>query len=86
MINVTGKAEQLVDSTGDINQEKSLYTDTPVVHQYLKELNQKTFGQDRESITNQSPLVKCRQQPFPIPLNIPSQVNMNYQWYLLSIT
>ncbi len=56
MINVTGKAEQLVDSTGDINQEKSLYTDTPVVHQYLKELNQKTFGQDRESITNQSPI------------------------------
>lgn len=51
VINVTGKAEQLVDSTGDINQEKSLYTDTPVVYQYLKELNQKTFGQDRESIT-----------------------------------
>lgn len=51
VINVTGKSEQLEDSTGDIAQEKSLYTDTPVVHKYLKELNENTFGQDPNSIT-----------------------------------
>jgi trehalose-6-phosphate hydrolase len=28
-----------------------LYTDTPVVHQYLKELNQNSFGQDKAIIT-----------------------------------
>ncbi len=50
VINVTGKSEQLLDSTDPI-QEKSLYTDTPVVHQYLKELNHNSFGQDPHSIT-----------------------------------
>lgn len=51
VINVTGKSEDLPDSTGDIAQEKSLYTDTPVVHQYLKEMNQASFGQDPNIIT-----------------------------------
>ena len=51
VINVTGKDEKLVDSTGDPSQEKSLYTDTAVVHQYLKEMNRATFGQDPDSIT-----------------------------------
>lgn len=51
VINVTGKDEHLIDSTGDIAQEKSLYTDTPIVHQYLKEMNQASFGQDPNSIT-----------------------------------
>ncbi|WP_311406464.1 alpha,alpha-phosphotrehalase [Liquorilactobacillus uvarum] len=50
VINVTGKSEQLVNSENKI-QEKSLYTDTPVVHEYLKELNQSSFGKDPESIT-----------------------------------
>jgi trehalose-6-phosphate hydrolase len=50
VINVTGKAEELVDSTDPV-EEKSLYTDTPVVHKYLKELNAATFGQDPDSIT-----------------------------------
>lgn len=50
VINVTGKAEQLVDSTDPI-EEKQLYTDTPVVHQYLKEMNAATFGQDPDSVT-----------------------------------
>ncbi|WEV39765.1 alpha,alpha-phosphotrehalase [Lactobacillus sp. ESL0681] len=50
VINVTGKAKELVDSTDPI-QEKSLYTDTPVVHRYLKEMNAASFGQDSESIT-----------------------------------
>lgn len=50
VINVTGKAEKLVDSTDPV-EEKSLYTDTPIVHQYLKEMNAATFGQDPDSIT-----------------------------------
>lgn len=50
VINVTGKDTVLVDSTDPV-QEKSLYTDTPVVQQYLKELNAKSFGQDPESVT-----------------------------------
>ena len=50
VINVIGKSEDLVDST-DSTEEKTLYTDTPVVHDYLKELNRTTFGQDEDSIT-----------------------------------
>ncbi|TSO25467.1 alpha,alpha-phosphotrehalase [Lactobacillus sp. LL6] len=50
VINVTGKDEKLIDSTDPV-QEKSLYTDTPIVHQYLKEMNQATFGQDPDSVT-----------------------------------
>lgn len=51
VINVTGKDKVLVDSTGDPTQEKHLYTDTPVVHNYLKELNRTSFGQDPNCIT-----------------------------------
>ncbi|GBG93725.1 alpha, alpha-phosphotrehalase [Ligilactobacillus salitolerans] len=50
VINVTGKSETFIDSTDPV-QEKSLYTDTPVVHDYLKELNQNSFGQDPDSVT-----------------------------------
>lgn len=50
VINVIGKANELVDSTDPV-QEKRLYTDTPIVHQYLKELNQASFGQDETIIT-----------------------------------
>lgn len=50
VLNVIGKDENLVDSS-DPNQEKMLYTDTPVVHKYIKELNEKTFGQDKEIVT-----------------------------------
>ncbi len=50
VINVIGKSEDLVDST-DPTEEKALYSDTPVVHDYLKELNRTTFGQDEDSIT-----------------------------------
>ncbi|MCT3486240.1 alpha,alpha-phosphotrehalase [Lactobacillus delbrueckii] len=50
VINVIGKSEDLIDST-DPTEEKTLYTDTPVVHDYLKELNRTTFGQDEDSIT-----------------------------------
>lgn len=50
VINVTGKDTVLVDST-NIEQEKRLYTDTPVVQDYLRELNAQSFGQDPEAIT-----------------------------------
>lgn len=50
VLNVIGKDRVLVDSK-DPAQEKSLYTDTPVVHTYIKELNQNTFGQDPDCIT-----------------------------------
>lgn len=50
VINVTGKDDELPDSSDPV-QEKTLYTDTPIVHKYLKELNQATFGQDPDSVT-----------------------------------
>lgn len=50
VINVTGKDTVLVDSK-NIEQEKRLYTDTPVVQDYLRELNAQSFGQDPEAIT-----------------------------------
>lgn len=50
VLNVIGKDTELVDSTDPI-QEKSLYTDTEVVHQYIKELNHNSFGKDDTIIT-----------------------------------
>ena len=50
VINVIGKDEVLVDSENP-TQEKTLYTDTPIVHDYLKGLNQATFGSDPEIMT-----------------------------------
>lgn len=50
VLNVIGKDEVLVDSI-DPDHEKPLYTDTPVVHKYIKELNRNTFGTDPEIIT-----------------------------------
>ena len=50
VLNVIGKDEVLVDSV-DPDHEKSLYTDTPVVHKYIKELNRNTFGTDPEIVT-----------------------------------
>mgnify|MGYP001250901109 CR=1 FL=1 len=50
VLNVIGKGNDLVDSTSP-EQEKQLYTDTPIVRQYLRELNQATFGQDDGTIT-----------------------------------
>ena len=52
VLNVIGKSEELVDSqTPGSSQEKSLYTDTPIVHTWIRELNQATFGQDQEIVT-----------------------------------
>lgn len=52
VLNVIGKDEELVDSDGTSSaQEKSLYTDTPIVHQWVQELNQASFGQRDDVIT-----------------------------------
>ena len=51
VLNVIGKDENFADSTGDISQEKSLYTDTPIVHDWIREMNQKTFGEYEDIIT-----------------------------------
>lgn len=50
VINVTGKDEILVDSTDPVS-EKKLYTDTPIVHEYIHELNRRSFGQDENAVT-----------------------------------
>lgn len=50
VINVTGKDEKLVDYTPGTNP-KLVYTDTPIVQDYLKELNHATFGKKPESVT-----------------------------------
>ena len=51
VLNVIGKDENFADSTGDISKEKSLYTDTPIVHDWIREMNQKTFGKYEDIIT-----------------------------------
>lgn len=50
VINVIGKDEKLADAPQNV-ASKLMYTDQPIVHQYLQELNEKTFGQDPDSIT-----------------------------------
>lgn len=50
VLNVIGKDEILIDSINP-TQEKSLYTDTPIVHEYIQELNEATFGKEKDSIT-----------------------------------
>lgn len=50
VINVTGKEKELIDAPVGV-ASKSLYTDTPVVQDYLKEMNQASFGQDPDAIT-----------------------------------
>lgn len=49
VLNVIGKEEVLIDSSGE--NEKSLYTDTTIVHEYVKELNQESFGKKEGMIT-----------------------------------
>lgn len=52
VLNVIGKEEQLMDSEEpNSSQEKSLYTDTPQVHKWVKELNEATFGQYDDLLT-----------------------------------
>ncbi|SDL64183.1 alpha,alpha-phosphotrehalase [Streptococcus equinus] len=49
VINLIGKDEEMKDS--DAFDGKPEYTDRPVAHDYLKMLNQATFGQDDDSMT-----------------------------------
>jgi trehalose-6-phosphate hydrolase len=49
VLNLIGKDVTLVDSEG--SNEKSLYTDRPIVHDYIHELNQASFGTLEDIIT-----------------------------------
>lgn len=49
VINVIGKDEILKDN--DENDGKAEYTDKPITHDYLQELNKKTFGKYQNAIT-----------------------------------
>ncbi|MCW6662697.1 alpha,alpha-phosphotrehalase [Aerococcaceae bacterium NML190073] len=52
VLNVIGKATTLEDSPAPNSaQEKALYTDTPIVHQWIQELNQSSFGQYPDIVT-----------------------------------
>ncbi len=51
VLNVIGKDQLLKDSNGNIVEEKALYTDTPIVHKWIRELNQNTFGRHEDIIT-----------------------------------
>ncbi|MFT9076782.1 alpha,alpha-phosphotrehalase [Ethanoligenens sp.] len=50
VFNVIGKDEKLEDAQPG-QDSKYLYTDKPIVHDYLKEMNQNTFGKITDSIT-----------------------------------
>ena len=50
VINVIGKDTHLIDAPVD-SDGKFLYTDKKIVHQYLRELNQTSFGQDPDAVT-----------------------------------
>lgn len=46
VLNVIGKDEVMIDSeVPNSTQEKLLYTDTPIVHEWIQEMNAATFGQ-----------------------------------------
>lgn len=49
VINLIGKDETLVDCP--INDGKPAYTDKPIVHDYLRMMNEASFGQDADSMT-----------------------------------
>ncbi|MFW0109039.1 alpha,alpha-phosphotrehalase [Rothia sp. P7181] len=50
VLNVIGKDKQLCDAPAGV-VDKTLYTDTPHVHSWVKELHQKTFGAYQNVIT-----------------------------------
>ena len=49
VINVIGKDEVLKDNS--VNEGKAEYTDKPITHDYLQELNQRSFGKYEDAIT-----------------------------------
>jgi len=50
VLNVIGKSTDLVDAPPTI-ASKTLYTDTPIVEDYIKQLAAESFGQDESSVT-----------------------------------
>ncbi|RRK10635.1 alpha,alpha-phosphotrehalase [Lactiplantibacillus garii] len=50
VINVIGKDQKLVDAPPG-TQSKLLYTDRPIVHDYLKELSSASFGKHKHDVT-----------------------------------
>lgn len=52
VLNVIGKDTKFVDSEAPNSaQEKSLYTDTPQVHEWIKEMNRTSFGAREDIVT-----------------------------------
>ncbi|WP_027108124.1 alpha,alpha-phosphotrehalase [Lacticigenium naphthae] len=49
VINLIGKDEELIDATDGVG--KYLYTDRPIAHEFIRELNEKTYGQYDDIIT-----------------------------------
>lgn len=49
VLNVIGKDEELKDADDGVG--KSHYTDTPIVHEYIHELNRETYGKYEDVIT-----------------------------------
>ena len=49
VLNVIGKSQELKDAADGIG--KSEYTDTPIVHEWVRELNKRTFGRYDDIIT-----------------------------------
>lgn len=49
VINVIGKDEELKNN--QVNDGKPEYTDKPITHDYLRELNERTFGKYEDAIT-----------------------------------
>lgn len=85
VINLIGKDKHLDNSTGDIAQEKSLYTDRPIVHEYLKELSKNSYGQDPEIITvgemSSTSIKECIQ--YTQPEN--NELTMAFNFYHLKV-
>lgn len=50
VINLIGKTEPLQDAPAAVD-DRIMYTDGPLVHEYLRELNRASFGVDPESVT-----------------------------------
>lgn len=52
VLNVIGKDVDLIDSPqAGSSAEKALYTDTPIVHEWVKELHRETFGKYKDIMT-----------------------------------
>ncbi|MCI7240610.1 alpha,alpha-phosphotrehalase [Aerococcus suis] len=51
VLNVIGKEEFVDSGAPNSAQEKALYTDTPIVHKWVNELNERTFGRYKDIVT-----------------------------------